>query len=276
MLKGKLDPEDGAVFKKAIEAAADALEKERAEAADKDPWEGHEQRHADALVAVAKASLAAEETACSERYQAVIHVDAASLQDGSGERCELDDGPVIASETARRIACDAAVVPIVKRDGEVLDVGRKTRKVGPRMRRALEARDRRCRFPGCEAKRFRQSHHIAHWVRDRGETKLSNLVLLCSYHHRQVHEGGFDIRVQEGALRFYRPDGSELPAVPEPGTGDSAELFDDSSRRGIDIGTRTCTTRWDGTRIDLDHCTVALLQQAGLLDWPPPGPRAAP
>ncbi len=84
----------------------------------------------------------------------------------------------VSAETARRVACDAATVTMRHgRGGEILDVGRRTRTVSPALRRALAARDRQCRFPGCGNRRC-DSHHIEHWA-DGGRTALDNLVLLC-------------------------------------------------------------------------------------------------
>jgi hypothetical protein len=92
------------------------------------------------------------------------------------------------------MACDAgAVVMRHAADGSVLDVGRKTRTIPPALRRALLARDRQCRFPGCNARRC-DAHHVRHWA-DGGPTRLDNLVLLCRRHHRAVHEEGFLVRM---------------------------------------------------------------------------------
>ena len=142
---------------------------------------------------LAELSLAAGAAGRSgaERYQVVVHVDA-----GEGASV-LEDGPALAPETAERLACDASLVEIVERDGVPLSVGRRTRTVPPAMRRALQARDRRCRYPGCENRRFLHAHHIRHWA-DGGETKLDNLVLLCSRHHRFVHEAGYSIHACGG------------------------------------------------------------------------------
>ena len=74
---------------------------------------------------------------------------------------------------------------------DVLDVGRRTRTIPPALRRALEVRDRGCRFPGCGL-RFTDGHHVKHWA-DGGETTLDNLILLCRFHHRLVHEGGWRV-----------------------------------------------------------------------------------
>ena len=110
----------------------------------------------------------------------------ATLEDAEGLR--------VSAETARRMACDAgAVVMRHAADGSVLDVGRKTRTIPPALRRALLARDRQCRFPGCNARRC-DAHHVRHWA-DGGPTRLDNLVLLCRRHHRAVHEEGFLVRM---------------------------------------------------------------------------------
>jgi 5-methylcytosine-specific restriction endonuclease McrA len=93
--------------------------------------------------------------------------------------------------TARRLACDASVIELREReDGSVLSLGRKRRTVSPALRRALDARDRGCRFPGCVRTRFVDAHHVRHGSRG-GETNLENLVLLCRRHHRLVHERGY-------------------------------------------------------------------------------------
>ena len=95
---------------------------------------------------------------------------------------------------------DGALLGVVKgAQGEPLAVGRRTRAVPPAIRRALRVRDGGCRFPGCDRCRHVHAHHIRHWA-DGGETALDNLVTLCSQHHRQVHEGGYDVRVNEGEI----------------------------------------------------------------------------
>jgi hypothetical protein len=96
-------------------------------------------------------------------------------------------------------------------DGSVLDVGRRSRTVPPALRRALEARDRGCRFPGCGL-RFTDAHHVTHWA-DGGETSLKNTVLLCRRHHRLVHEDGFQLALdREGSVAFFTPRGKPIAA----------------------------------------------------------------
>jgi hypothetical protein len=112
-----------------------------------------------------------------------------------------------ATKTSRRLCCDASVVRLTKgADGSILDVGRRTRTIPPALRRALEARDRGCRFPGCGS-RFTDAHHVIPWAAG-GDTSLGNCVLLCKYHHRLVHEGGWTVDWWgEGRPVFYDPRG---------------------------------------------------------------------
>ena len=203
VVKGRLTPEVGALLMRAVEAAGDALHHEKGpkSVSAETSFQDAAHRRADALGLVAERALAAgfgESAPVSgtkaERYQVLLHVDAETLsEDGSGlGQSELEDGTRVSAETSRRLSCDASVVEIGHgRDGSVADVGRKTRTISPAVRRALEVRDRGCRFPGCGL-RFTDAHHIKHWA-DGGETRLDNLLLLCGHHHRLLHEEGWKI-----------------------------------------------------------------------------------
>jgi hypothetical protein len=130
----------------------------------------------------------------TDTHQIVVHVAEETLRDKTAGCCEFEDGPSMAAETARRLSCDASIVRLVENaDGEPLNVGRKTRTISAPLRRLLIARDKGCRFPGCANSRYVDAHHIEHWANG-GETKPSNLVSLCRFHHRVVHEGGFTIQ----------------------------------------------------------------------------------
>ena len=109
------------------------------------------------------------------------------LEPGS-RLAELNWGPFVTGETARRIGCDAAITPvIVDSAGDVLHVGRSSRSVSPRLRKALNLRDRRCQWPGCSMPPQRcEPHHIRH-LADGGRTVLSNLCLFCRLHHGLLH-----------------------------------------------------------------------------------------
>jgi Domain of unknown function (DUF222)/HNH endonuclease len=188
------------------------------------------------------------------------------LHGNEAGRSEIEDGPVLPAETVRRLACDASLVGIMENDkGEPLNVGRKTRSIPPALRRALNARDGGCRFPGCTHKRFVDAHHIHHWAHG-GETKQSNLVSLCRVHHRFVHEGAVRIEVlDDGAFRFTRPDGRSFDSVAPHHTqplGDWKRLPAIHQERGIHIDARTAATRWTGERMDYGLAMDVLLQNA--------------
>ena len=166
---------------------------------------------------MAEAALSAvlDRGTAGDRYQVVVHVDEGVLEtDDARGQSALEDGPYVSAGTSRRVACDAAAVVMRHGpDGRVLDVGRKTRTVPPALRRALTARDRRCRFPGCSA-RHCDAHHVHHCASG-GATKLDNLLLLYRRHHRAVHEEGFTVTLTDaGAARFFWPDGRPLPTAP--------------------------------------------------------------
>jgi hypothetical protein len=284
VVRGKLPPEVGALLMRAVEAASDALYRDESgierlagrtpsatptpPGAVRDTLRAAAQRRADALALLADRAMAAGFGAepggsapisgtRAARYQVVLHVDAATLaQDSAGPaadagglgRSELEDGTRVSGETSRRISCDAGLVRITHApDGSVLDVGRRTRTIPSALRRALEARDRGCRFPGCGL-RFTDAHHVRHWA-DGGETSLGNTALLCSHHHALVHEGGWRVMwAGEGLPVFVDPRGGthydgrwkapELPADPV------GALVHENWRRGVEPDWRTAGARW--------------------------------
>jgi len=281
VLNARLPAEIGSLVIKALDAAVNdpAVRDVSAETSPQKPSYGvmsepaverpsWSARRADALGRIAESFLqhGAEDMSSGDRQQIVIHVDAETLQERMAGRCELEDGPSMAAETVRRLACDASVVTILEdTDGEPLNVGRKTRSIPPALRRALNARDRGCRFPGCPNTRYVDGHHIHHWA-DGGETKLSNLVQLCRFHHRQVHEGKVEIQqLDDGALRFLKPNGESFESVAADHTqplGDWRQLLADHEQQGIRIDKNTAATRWAGEKMDYGLGVFVLLQQA--------------
>ena len=182
-----------------------------------------------------------------------------------GSQTVLDEagGIHVSAETARRLACDAATVTMRHGPGgEILEVGRRTRTISPALRRALAARDRQCRFPGCGNRRV-DAHHVRHWA-DGGRTALDNLVLLCRRHHRAVHEEGFRVTMDAaGDARFAHPDGRPLEEAPSAPawTGPALQPTDDGlAAAGIEIGADTATPSWGGERLDLDWAMHVLWQ----------------
>ena len=195
-----------------------------------------------------------------DRHEVVVHVEADVLADGRAGRCEIEHRTAIAAETARRLCCDAGIVPVVDGpNGEPFSVGRRTRSIPPAVRRALANRDRGCRFPGCTATHRLHGHHVKHWA-EGGETSLDNLVLLCPTHHRLVHEGGFDVqRLDDGAFRFTNPYGLTVrpPKRAEMSSPDIVVIQNDSL--GLAIDCETATAHWHGERVDYDHALMVAM-----------------
>jgi hypothetical protein len=169
-------------------------------------------QQADALVAVVKSYLDGGSTSdggsTADHHQVVIHADARSLHGAHGGIARAD----LPVETVERLLCDCSMVLVAEdADGNPLDVGRKQRTVSTPLKRALYARDRGCTFPGCHRKRYLDGHHLTHWIIG-GETTPDNMTLLCTHHHRELHEGGFSIvREEGGTLRFVTADGRSIP-----------------------------------------------------------------
>jgi hypothetical protein len=169
----------------------------------------------------------------------VVHVDAATLSEDADGRCELAEGRQVAVETARRLACDGSLVELHEHEGSTLSLGRKRRTPSPALRRALAARDRGCRFPGCDRTRFVDAHHVRHWSRG-GETNLDNLISLCRSHHRLVHERGYALTVgEDGEAQFTNEHGVPVPNVPRPPPSHPEALRDAHRRRHLQIGSET-------------------------------------
>ena len=197
---------------------------------------------------------------------ATAHVPAGTLEvdlDAGQAVIEQAGGLHLGREAARRVACDASLVVLLgDSGGEVLDVGRRSRTVPSALRRALLSRDRgQCRFPGCESSHC-DAHHVEHWA-DGGQTRLPNLVLLCRFHHRAVHEEGFRVVTAEveGQFRFLRPDGEPVPDQPPPACWVGAPLAPTDARlaaAGISIGAHTATPDWYGEPLRLQNALDVL------------------
>jgi hypothetical protein len=166
-------------------------------------------QQADALVAVMKSYLdggpGGDGGSTADHYQVVVHADAKSLTGGAGR----SDLPLA---LVQRLLCDCSLVTVVEdASGKPLDVGRKQRTVSTPLRRALYARDRGCTFPGCHRQRYLDGHHLQHWING-GETNPDNMTLMCTHHHRLLHEGAFRVvKEADDSLRFVTADGRTIP-----------------------------------------------------------------
>jgi hypothetical protein len=225
---------------------------------------------ADALVHIASAVLEGNGTAVDDpapdRCQVVIHVDRDLTSSDAALAARLEDGTPVSAETLRRVCCDGGVVAaVVDPQGAVLDVGRRTRAIPTAIRRALWIRDQGCRFPGCMNQRYVHGHHIQHWLHG-GPTSLANLVLLCSFHHRLLHEAGFTATLlPDGELDVRTAEGMAIPAHPtlaaDPGVVDwgrgAGEWIGDPDEPDVDEW--TTMPGWDGEHMDLGWVVDTLI-----------------
>lgn len=272
-LSGRLSAADGALLLTALQAAQEQLDRdsrastpnehEVPSSANDEPTAeaaGRPCSQAEAMVEMARAFLDPdpERQSAAARHQVVVHVDADVLAgDTASGAAYLEGGPALSAEQVARIGCDASLVVMLRRGREVLDIGRASRSIPAAVNRALWARDGGCRFPGCEEQRRSrvQGHHIRYWSRG-GRTSLRNLVLLCAFHHRLMHEERFTVIVDTRGDLVFR----------DPGDG----RLDERGRQIVPPWARPpdlppaeadLLPLWAGEKLDLDYAVSVLL------DW---------
>jgi len=198
---GLLAPETGASLK----TAAETLAKRKGPEDDR----SHSQRMNDAVGEIVKHALG--QGTLPRRHGVKPHINLTTTIEGvknelGAPPAELELSLPISTRTLERIACDCTMSRVLLADSTVIDVGRATRVVSAPTMRALRVRDKGCRFPGCDRQvDWSSPHHIIHWARG-GPGNLPNLVLLCHYHHRLVHEGGWQVIKTGREFRFLPPE----------------------------------------------------------------------
>jgi hypothetical protein len=200
-IDGVLDPVGGAALKTALDSLARRL--------GSDDKRCYRQRMADALAELTHHAL--DEGRLPRRGGVRPHINVTTTL--GGLRNEIGAGPAevehtlpVSTRTLDRLACDSSVSRVLRAGSTVIDVGKATRVVSGPTRRALKARDRHCRWPGCDRPiSWTNPHHIV-FVSQGGETNLPNLVSLCHHHHRMVHEGGWQLVRADADLRFIPPE----------------------------------------------------------------------
>lgn len=147
------------------------------------------------------------------------HVTRLFDQHGAWTGASLGSGSPLTPETARRLACDAVLIPMVlSAASQPLDVGRAQRLVTAPIRRALTQRDGGCRFPGCDRPAYwSDAHHLVHWIHN-GPTSVDNMILVCRRHHTMVHEGDWSIHLDHhtGIVTARDPHGRPLDIASHP------------------------------------------------------------
>ncbi|QYN32068.1 HNH endonuclease [Pseudonocardia sp. DSM 110487] len=269
ILRGRFTPDDGAALVAAIEALVPpgtpiahpippspedldrrALEQEPGPTVDRVAA-----RRADALLTLVNGHT--DETGpVVERgtAQVIVHVDA------STGAARLEGGPEVPESTAQRLSCDARVQVLLNdRKGNRMYLGRNRRLATPAQIAALTVRDGDgCQFPGCTHTRHLHAHHVVAWWFG-GRTDIDNLILICSFHHRLVHDHGYGIRRLPGRWEFLRPDGTSIPNVAVPLSGNTESLIEMHTRARLRIDHTTLTPDWGGERLDPDPILDVLL-----------------
>jgi Domain of unknown function (DUF222) len=209
---GVLDPVSGAALKTAVEVLA----KPKGPEDERSP----RQRRADALGELAMHAL--EQGSLPRRHSVKPHINLTMTLEGLKAElgvlpADLELSLPISTRTAERLACDCTMSRVLLADSMVIDVGRATRTVSAPARRALRVRDKGCRFPGCDRQvNWSSPHHLIYWSRG-GPSNLPNMVLLCYFHHRLVHEGGWQVIKAGREFRFLPPARDAMRRARGPG-----------------------------------------------------------
>jgi hypothetical protein len=181
-------------------------------------------RRAEALVRIAKMATAHAESCNGEasgRHTVVTTLSLENLTSGLGT-ATVQGGGTITAAAARRMACDANIIPAVLNSAsEIVDFGRTRRLISPGLRKVLNLRDGGCLAPGCDRPPADcDAHHRKHWTKKGGETVDTNLELFCTFHHHLVHEGGWTYKIIDAqTLHFYPPDGGPARISKRRGPG---------------------------------------------------------
>jgi hypothetical protein len=192
LLSGVLDAFGGASLRAALEPLARRM--------GQGDHRERERRLADALVELASGGAERAMLQVTSSIETLLGLAGAPAAD-------MEFSLPISARAVERLACDSSITRVLL-DSEslVIDVGRSKRVVSGPVRRALNARDGSCRWPGCERPAaWSAAHHVVHWIHG-GSTDLDNLVLLCHRHHRMVHEGGWQlVRGEDGRMLAIPP-----------------------------------------------------------------------
>jgi hypothetical protein len=205
-IDGVLDAEGGATLRTALQPFMKPI---------KDDARTFGQRNADALMELCRHGSGSKRDGAGPRPQLIIRATVDTLAGTPGAPAgELEGGGTVPAETVQRYACDSAITRITGRGELEHELNHASRTLPASTRRALEARDRHCIFPGCTRPlTWCDGHHLVWWTRG-GVTALPNLALLCRPHHRMVHEEGWRlVRNRDGRFTASPPTRPVLPSA---------------------------------------------------------------
>jgi hypothetical protein len=195
-------------------------------------------------------ALIAEQTMSGNELLLHLQANPAHLDHkiNGGPVAYTDDDNSISPKMLRRMTCDCKVTTAYEdNNGNILDIGRKSRLIPNKLGRVIKQRDQGCRFPGCCQTKWTDIHHIQHWI-DGGETNLDNLVTLCRRHHTQLHQGKYQIQTYRQAgtrnniLNFIDSKNQVIPVS-----------FHQNLKSSMPITCKPVTSKWQGDELDLDY-----------------------
>lgn len=195
-----------------------------------------------------------------DRWMVGVHIDTEVLVDDDPDgMSEVEGGPALPVEAVRRLFCDASTVAFIRRpNGEALSVTRRSRTVPRPTRRAARYRDRGCRFPGCGERIFVDVHHIRHQARGGGH-EVVNVIELCWFDHRLVHEGGWTIRfLEHDEVITVTPEGSVISSIVEPRAALGSTIAERNHAVGLATSARTVTPQWWNDPLHLGDIIASL------------------
>jgi len=208
-LRANLDAVGGEIVQKAVKDAADKIPPNP----ETGVFDSYSARMADGLVEVC--ATTGDQTSVSPP-QITVHADLEALTTIDSGVTELGSGGLVPNETAQRLSCDCVVETVITDGSQIIGVGRNSRTIPGWLRRLVHHRDGgTCVFHGCDNTNWLQVHHIVHWSKG-GPTDLDNLILLCGFHHRYLHEQDWSITTGPGGVfQFRKPDRTPYPP-PKP------------------------------------------------------------
>lgn len=209
-IDGFVDPVSGEYLRTALDAAnpRPAADDTRTSA----------QRRADALATLAKSALDTGSLKPGGAMRPHVMMTLSAAEWADWHRCGHDpaqapiatigdDIPLAPSEAAT-LLCDCTIMrAVLDPDGNPIDLGRDKRTFTTHLRKALQLRDGHCAWPGCAMPgRYTEGHHIDEWA-EHGPTSVANGLLICSYHHHQIHAKKIQLDPVQGGIRFTAADG---------------------------------------------------------------------
>jgi len=204
-----------------------------------------------------------------DRYQLMLHINANPDHPDckiTGPCSYLEGDRYLPLKVAKRLSCDSSLRLVTEDDeGNVLNIGRKSRIIPQAIKLAVQMRDGGCQFPSCWQTKWTDQHHIQHWA-DGGETSLSNLTTLCRFHHGLVHKGDFRIEIGENRELLFIESKHRLPMLPMPIQFPNAPGYQqtlsawkqDEQASDIHITPETAVTRWLGDQVDYGQAVDGL------------------